>query len=323
VEPAVLAGKPIARLGLGCWVFDPQLWSAGQERLLLDTMAAALEQGVNHFDTATGYGSGASETVIGKFLRERLPPLGEVSHAKTVFLASKADVAPTADEMIERVQQSLARMGVDAIDLYYIHWPNSRLDMRPAMEGLERARRDGLVRAIGVSNFSPEQMEQVLQVGRIHAHQLGYNLFWRFRERDVLAFCRAREIPVITYGSIAQGILTGKFPRQHHLPPGDQRNSIIFFRETNWPFVWEAVEALKELAAQVNRPLQHLAIRWVLAQTGIACALVGARSPQQIRENAAALDGEIPPEVFERMTAISDALMRRLPDQGNMYAYYP
>jgi aryl-alcohol dehydrogenase-like predicted oxidoreductase len=316
-ETLVLAGKRFARLGLGCWVFDTQLWTAGQEKLLLDTMASAMEHGITHLDTASGYGDGASELVVGHFLGD------DLAWQKQAFLATKADVAPSAREMIEKVRASLRRLRVESVDLYYIHWPNSHMDMRPAMEGLEQARRDGLIRSIGVSNFSPEQMEQVMEAGHIDAHQTGYNLFWRYREQDVIAFCREHEIPVITYGSIAQGILTGKFPRTLRLPADDQRNVIVFFREENWPLVWQAVEELKALAEQVGRPLHHLAIRWALARPGINAALVGARSPAQVIENAAALQGDIAPEVFEKMTAISDDLMKRLPDIGNMYAYYP
>ena len=98
-----------------------------------------------------------------------------------------------------------------------------------------------------------------------------------------------------TYSSLAQGILTGKFPQQLELPRGDVRSDIIFFQPAIWPLVFQAVEQLKALALEVDRPLQHLAIRWTLAQPGIACALVGARSPEQVRENAAAVQGKSPP----------------------------
>jgi aryl-alcohol dehydrogenase-like predicted oxidoreductase len=175
-----LSGKTFHLLGLGCWVFDRRLWSAEGEDALLQTMQTALQQGINHFDTATGYGSGSSEQVVGRFLQDR---------REQVFLASKADVTKTARDMLENVRRSLERLQTGVIDLYHIHWPDSRVDMRPAMEGLETARQAGQVRAVGVSNFSVADMEQVAQVGRIDAHQLGYNLFWRFRERDVIASC--------------------------------------------------------------------------------------------------------------------------------------
>lgn len=312
LENGSLSGKTFHVLGLGCWVFDRRLWSAEGEEMLQQTMQAALQHGINHFDTATGYGSGSSEQVVGRFL---------AGHREQVLIASKADVTATAQGMLDNVRRSLERLQTDVIDLYYIHWPDSRIDMRPAMEGLEMARQKGLIRAVGVSNFSAADMEQVAQAGCIDAHQLGYNLFWRFRERDVIAACRERSIPVITYSSLAQGILTGKFPRQLDLPSSDQRRTIVFFQEKTWPVIYEAVEHLKALAEEAGRPLPHLAIRWTLAQPGIACVLAGARSPEQVRENAAAMQGEIPAEILDRMTAISNEVMHRLPDTGNMYSY--
>ncbi len=305
-----IAGKTFQPLGLGCWVFDQQLWSAEGENALHQTMQAALVNGVNHFDTATGYGNGSSEEVVGRFLAGR---------REQVFLASKADITTTAQGMLDNVQRSLERLQTDVIDLYYIHWPDSKIDMRPAMEGLETARQSGKIRAIGVSNFSTADMEQVAQVGRIDALQIGYNLLWRFREQDSIAYCRERGIPVITYSSLAQGILTGKFPRHLDLPAGDQRRTIVFFQEKTWPVIYEAVEQFKALAEEAGRPLQHLAIRWTLAQPGIACALAGARNPEQVRANAEALQGKIPADILTRMTEISTEVMHHLPDSGNMY----
>jgi aryl-alcohol dehydrogenase-like predicted oxidoreductase len=191
------------------------------------------------------------------------------------------------------------------------------------MEGLELARQQGKIRAIGVSNFSVEQMAQVAEVGRIDAHQLGYNLFWRYAERDVIPYCREHGIAMITYSSIAQGILTGKFPRNLEFQTGDQRQGILFFEPEIWPHVYAGVEQFKAIAQELNRPLAHLAIRWVLHQPGITSALVGARTAPQVGQNVQAMAGAIPPQVFERMTEISDEVIKKIPDVGNMYRYYP
>ena len=119
----------------------------------------------------------------------------------------------TAAAMLAQIDQSLVRLQTDVIDLYYIHWPRQGQDLRPWMEGLEAARQQGKIRAVGVSNFSVDQMAQVATVGRIDAHQLCYNLVWRFAERAVIPYCREQQIAVTTYSSVAQGVLTGKFPR--------------------------------------------------------------------------------------------------------------
>lgn len=146
------AEKLLNPLALGGSLFGADPW--GQQRAKLAAMLeAALQNGLNHLDTASGYGGGQSEQLLGEFLAGR---------REQVFLASKADLDQMdAGLMLEKVNQSLARLQTDVIDLYYIHWPRRGKDLRPLMEGLELARQQGKIRAIGVSNFSVAQMEQL------------------------------------------------------------------------------------------------------------------------------------------------------------------
>ena len=311
IAPVAKQLNPIA---LGGFVFGAHPWKE-QKSGLFEMLETALKKGINHFDTAGGYGSGQSEHLLGQFLQGR---------RDQVFLASKADLDQmSARKMLAQVDQSLARLQTETIDLFYIHWPRQGKDLRPLMEGLELARQQGKILAIGVSNFSVEQMEQVTQVGQINAHQLGYNLFWRVAEKDVIPYCREHQIAVVTYSSIAQGILTGKFPRQLQFVSGDQRAEIIFFEREVWPHVFSGVERLKLLAQKMDRSLSHLAIRWVLQNKDINTAIVGARTADQVKSNLKALEGDIPPDIFDQMTEISDAVIRHIPDTGNMYRYYP
>ena len=142
-------------------------------------------------------------------------------------------------------------------------------------------------------------------------------------EKEVIPYCRQYDIPVVTYSSIAQGILAGKFPRHLQLSSNDQRADVVYFNEAVWPHVYEGVEQLKQLAETTGRSLVHLAIRWVLNQPGINTAVVGGRHPEQVEDNIAALNGDIPLQIFGQMTAISDTVIRHIPDIGNMYDYYP
>src|SRR5690606_15547958 len=135
--------------------------------------------------------------------------------------------------------------------------------------------------------------------------------------------CVAHNIAVVTYSSIAHGILSGRFTRELNLPEGDQRRDILLFREDVWPHVYAAVEELKALAAECGHPLVHLAIRWVLEQPMVTSVLVGARDARQVEQNAAALAAEVPAWVFERMTAISDRTHAQIPNLGNVFGYYP
>lgn len=282
---------------------------------LLGVMDAAYQAGIRHFDTAAGYGNGRSETLLGRFLQGK---------RQSVFLASKSHTDDlTAVASLAEVDGSLERLGVDFIDLYYIHWPRAGKDMRPVMEGLETARAQGKIGAVGVSNFSIEQMEQVAEVGRIDAHQLGYNLLWRYAEAEAIPYCRSHDIAVIAYSALGHGILTGKFDRDPGLVAGDQRHSILPFRADIWPHVYRGVEQMKQLANELGLPLSTLAIRWILSQPGIHSVVVGARHPAQVTANTAALEPAIAPRVFAALTDISTEIMSHVPDAGNLFNHYP
>lgn len=310
--------KRQARLGLGGTTFGPNQWSGQEDAHLLGAMEASLARGITHFDTGAGYGDGYSEQLIGRFMA------AEAGRRERLYLASKANLDDLcAQAMLDAIDGSRKRLQTDFIDLYYIHWPRTGKDMRPWMEGLETARQRGIIGAIGVSNFSVEQMEQVAEVGRIDAHQLGYNLLWRFPERDVIPYCQAHQIAVVAYASLAHGILAGKFARETHFPEGDQRRIILLFRPDVWSGVYEATEAFKAVAARSGRSLIHLAVRWLLHQRGVTSVLVSARDGQQAILNAAALDGDIPDSVFAELTALSDRAMGGIPDEGNPYNYHP
>lgn len=308
---------PVAHcaMGLGCWVFGGAQWGGQEDTDSLAVMKAALDLGITHFDTASGYGGGRSETLVGEFLKGR---------REGVYLASKFFPSQlTAQFALDQLEASLQRLQADCVDLYYIHWPSTGKDLRPLMEGLEQARAQGKLKAIGVSNFNLEQMDQLAEAGRIDVHQVCYNAFWRYPERDVIPYCAEHGISVVTYSSMARGLLTGKLPRVPEFKEGDDRGSMVYFDAEVWPHVYEGVEQLKALAGEVNRPLAHLAILWVMKQPNITSALVGARNEQQMRDNAAALEGVVPEDIFTRMTAITDEVMSHIPDVGNIFRFYP
>ena len=205
------------------------------------------------------------------------------------------------------------------LDSFREHHPGSRL-FTCLVDGRPEHRR-----ALGLPGevFSIEDMEQVSQVGQIDAHQLPYNLLWRFNERDIIPYCVAHNIPVITYSSIAHGILTGRYVRDLILPPGDQRSSVVLFDPDVWPTIYAGVETFKKVAENANRSLIHLAIRWVIHQKNVTSVLVGARNAKQVISNVEALNGEIPEQVFNELTAISIRLMEQIPDEGNPYGHHP
>lgn len=314
IGPSEKLHKP---LGFGGFYFDSNQWTGNAETLLAAAQRA-LEKGLNHFDTATEYGGGESERLFGRFMA------AEAGRRERIFVASKYQSNDiSAADMLAAVDASCARLQTDMIDLYYIHWPRTGKDLRPWMEALETARQRGKIAAVGVSNFSVEQMEQVAEVGRIDAHQLPYNLLWRFAERDVIPYCAEHNISVVTYSSLAHGALGGRLKLDLDFPPGDQRWNIVLFRPGVWNHVYESLEASKRVAERAGRSLLDVALRWLLHQSGVTSVLVSARTPQMVDANAQVLEGEIADDVFAELTAISDRLMQQMPDTGNPYDHHP
>lgn len=305
--------KSSSVLGLGGWVFGGINWGTQSDNDSLDAIKAGYERGITHFDTAQAYGNGHSEELLGRALR---------GVRDKVFIASK--MMFTKKEKVEvSILASLKRLKSDYIDLFYIHWPKKNADLEGMMEGLISAREKGMIRGIGVSNFSIEQIERLLRIGSIDAHQFCYNLLWRWPESNLIPFCIQKGISVITYSSIAQGILTGKFNREIEFTAGDHRKDTVLFDRELWPVVYEGVERLKEIAAVSGRSLLELAIRWILNRQGIATVLVGARNSYQVELNVKSLEGQIDGKVLDQLTEVSDSIMKGIPDTGNIFRWYP
>jgi myo-inositol catabolism protein IolS len=300
-------------LGLGCWEFSDIGTGKADDQNSLSVLHAASELGVTHYDTARSYGDGQSENVVGLALQKVSGP---------VFVASKTR-ASTREETIEAVKTSLSLLHRDRVDLYYIHWPQKGFDLRPMMETLEELRTEGLIGLIGVSNFSVSDMESVAEVGTIDAHQICYNLLWRYPERDVIPYCLENGIEVVTYSSIAQGLLSNKRRGPDSFEPGDARAGTIYYKPEVWPKLSPIVEEMRTVSQEAGVSLSALAIQWVLAQPAIVSSLVGARSIEQLKSNVAAAEGVLSPEVHDELTALSAAAMEHLPDVGNIFLHYP
>jgi len=305
--------KKSSILGLGCWVFGGSDWGTQNENDSLDAIKAGYDSGITHFDTAQAYGKGHSEELLGRALK---------GVREKVFIASK--MMFTQREKVENsIASSLKRLKTDYIDLFYIHWPRKNADLEGMMEELVRAREKGLIKGIGVSNFSIEQMERLLSVGHIDANQFCYNLLWRWPEHNLIPFCIEKEISIVTYSSIAQGILTGKFGKEIEFEAGDHRKHTVLFEKEHWPLVYEGVENLKNVAENSGRSLLELAIRWILSRQGISTVLVGARNGLQVQSNVKSLDGEINSTIIDELTSVSNLIMKTIPDTGNIFRWYP
>jgi len=281
---------------------------------------AAFEKGVRHVDTAEGYGNGRSEELVGK----------AVAGKADLFVASKIGWKETARQAVEAIDASRGRLRRDVIDLVYLHWPRKGRDLGPVMEGLERARALGKIRHVGVSNFEPAQLDAASAFARIDAVQICYNLLWRYPEAALIPYCIEHGISVITYSTLAQGLLTGKFPQRPEFRPGDTRPATVYYDAAVYPHVYEAVTGMLQAASGSGLKLAQMALLWALRQPGITGTLFGARAVPQAEETAA-VEGllrspGLPASLEENLrtlTEISSTAMKFIPDIGNIFKYYP
>src|SRR5262245_1534268 len=284
-------GPRASRIGLGTWAMGGWMWGGSDEKLSIRTILAALERGITVIDTAPVYGQGRSEEIVGKAL-ERWGRRDQVVLATKVGLAWDRSVAPVRDTRRARIRKELAdslhRLRTDYIDVYQVHWPDPLVPVAETAEVLYRFYRQGRIGAIGVSNYTPEQMELFRQVAPLHTAQPPYNLFERGAEIRVLPYCERHAIATLTYGALCRGLLSGRMRADSRFSGDDLRRTDPKFQPPRYAQYLAAVTALDRLARErYGRNVLALAVRWVLDQPGVQIALWGARRPEQLD----ALDG--------------------------------
>lgn len=306
-----------SRLGLGCWAFGDEYWKQQSHRESVATLREAVKLGIEHFDTADVYGNGRSEQTVGQQLRRM---------RRQVSIATKGLYHPPQD-VEAGIRKSLRRLLTEYIDIYYIHWPKPDIDLRPTMEALERARSKGLIRAIGVSNFSPEEIKPLLEVGTIDYCQFGYNLIWRVAEKSLVPFCAAHGIHPVTYGSLAEGLLTGEDHLPSRLPSDDPRTKLVF----SAPGVQERIEGTLQdifrIAHERGITPAQLSLMWNLSRPWVHTVLFGARTPHQLRENLHVHDryheADINSMTEQQLDGITSDLIRIFDENENIFGHRP
>jgi aryl-alcohol dehydrogenase-like predicted oxidoreductase len=281
-----------SRIGLGTWAIGGWMWGGSDEAQSIATIRSAVERGVTLIDTAPVYGFGRSEEIVGKALAE-CSLRDKVTIATKVGLAWK-DGAIYRDSRPARIRQeiedSLRRLRTNAIDLYQVHWPDLETPIWETARTLEDLRRQGKIRAIGVSNYSPAQMDAFDTVAKLDAVQPPYNLFEREIEGDVLPHAERSGLTVLSYGALCRGLLSGRMTLDTKFEGDDLRKTDPKFQGKRFRQYLAAVDELRDLARErFGKSVLALAVRWVLDQ-GPTIALWGARYPGQL-DPVAEVDG--------------------------------
>jgi aryl-alcohol dehydrogenase-like predicted oxidoreductase len=249
------------------------------------TCLGAVERGINLIDTAPIYGHGRSEEIIGKAIRA-------YGRREDFYIATKAGLEwnerevlanSTAQRLCKEIEASLRRLGTEYIDLYQVHWPDTRTPIAETAALLAEFQHEGKVRALGVSNFSIAQMEEFRSVAPLASDQPPYNLFEREIDGATLPWCERNNVAVLTWSTLCRSLLGGRVTRGMSFEKKDIRRVDPKFQEPRFSEYMTAVEGLAALAKErYGKTVLELAARWVLDRPGVSVALWGAKRPEQL-----------------------------------------
>lgn len=297
---------PVSRIGLGTWAIGGSMWGGSDEIESIKTIIAALDRGINLIDTAPVYGFGLAEEIVGKALEQ-------YGHRDRIIIATKVGLEWQGKKIVrnsspkrirQEIEDSLKRLQTDYIDIYQIHWPDPLVPFEETAKTMLSLMDEGKIRAIGVSNYSAEEMQQFMLAAPIHTSQPPYNLFEREVEKEVLPFTEKFNIVTLAYSSLCRGLLSGRMRLDTQFSGDDIRNIDPKFRAPRFEEYLDAVDALNQFAQHAfGKDVLALAVRWVLDR-GRTIALWGARHPAQLQKIDEVLEWNIDKEDMKKIDAI-------------------
>lgn len=310
----------VSAVAMGCWVLaGDSTWGPQDADKSIATVHAALDAGMNFFDTAEGYGGGDSESILGRALA------GRRHEAVIATKVSRSNLSP--DAVQQACERSLRRLQTDYVDLYQIHWPSRTVPLEETIEALKRLREQGKVRALGVSNFGLNDLSDLLALGWFESNQLPYNLLWRAIEYEIQPKCVDTGIGILCYSSLAQGLLTGKFSSPDEVPEGRARTrhfskdrpQVRHGEAGCEAEVFAAIEKIRHVGKEIGRPMSELAVAWLLHQSGVTSVIAGARRPDQIRQTAQAADLTLSLDTIDKLTKATDEIKHIMGSNPDMW----
>ena len=301
-RPFGQTGLQVSAVGYGCWEIGGG-YGEIEEADFVRAVGRALDLGINCFDTAEGYGLGASEQAVGRALGNRR----DEAIIVTKFGMNYRDMPNLRDSSRARVlasiDKSLKSLGTDYVDVYLVHWPDRLTAFEETMTALDDIVREGKVRFVGLSNFTLEEIEACMAVRRVDVVQYGWNMFDRRMQKDILPYCAKHGVGFMAYGSLAFGLLTGTFTEDHDFGSADWRarqgnmGAIKMFAALFGPEKFKdnvrAVEEVKVIAARYDKSLPQLALRWAISHPAVSTALVGCRTVAEVEDNVGAIGWSI------------------------------
>ncbi|MEM9635464.1 MAG: aldo/keto reductase [Pseudomonadota bacterium] len=314
------SGIDASAIGLGTWAIGGWMWGGTDESRSIEAIQASIDEGVSLIDTAPAYGQGLAEEIVGKALNGRRDKVVLATKCGLVWHTQKGshffdyDGKPVhrylgKEEIVYEVEQSLKRLGTDYIDHYITHWQDPTTSIDETMEALESLKSQGKIRSIGASNTSPKELKTYVAAGQLDAIQEEYSMVKRDIEVTHVPFCLKNGVSVLSYSSLALGLLTGKIGPDRTFSGDDQRKDNPRFSLENRQKVARLMETVSPIAETHGATNAQVVIAWTLQQPGITFSLCGARDPGQAVENAKAGRLRLSQADLE---AISNAAQRHL-----------
>ena len=319
------SGIDVSVVGLGTWAIGGSMWGGvGEESDSIKAIQSAIDVGINLIDTAPGYGYGYSEGLIGKAIAGRRDKVvlatkcglnwqmkkGEYFYDDSGFSVNRY---LGADGIRFEIEKSLRLLKTDYIDLYQTHWQDPSTDIAETMATLLDLKKEGKIRAIGISNATLEQAKAYGKLGPVDSMQERFNMLDQKIGETILPYCRQNTISILSYSSLALGLLTGKVDRNRQFPEGDLRRENPLFSIQSRQIVADMLSRFTELAEKYSASLSQLAIAWTLSKPGITYSLCGARNSKQSMENARAGDVVIDEEDLALMDKAIEEYAPELP----------
>ena len=286
-------------IGLGTWAIGGWMWGGTDEAKSVAAIQASVDAGVTLIDTAPAYGQGVAEDIVGKALKGRRDKVVLATKCGLVWHTQKGnhffdyDGRPVhrylgKDAIIYEVEQSLTRLGTDYIDHYITHWQDPTTPIAETMEALETLKQQGKIRSIGASNTSADEVKAYVAAGQLDAIQEEYSMVKRDIEGTLLPVCRENGVSVLSYSSLALGLLSGKIGPDREFTGDDQRKDNPRFSMSNRQKVADLMQTIAPIAEAHGATLAQTVIAWTVQQPGITFSLCGARDAAQAVENAKA-----------------------------------
>ncbi len=301
----------VSAVGFGTW----EMSTTSYGEIDVDDAALAVNQaidaGITLFDTAEVYGPNHSEELLARALGDRRKDITLVTKVGFDYDETPKVIGRNSkrEHIIAHTEGCLERLNTDVIDLMLIHWPDHDTPFEETMRGLEELKASGKIRHYGVSNFTVEMMRECEQHGHLAANQVGYHMFDRRMEREVLPYCQESNTGYMAYGSLGFGLLSGAFTKDTTFVDWDWRSSgkafgLPLFTGEHFEKEIRVADRLKELAAGHGKSLPQLAIAWVLGNPAVSVALVGMRNEHELQENVAAADWRLTDEIRAEIDSI-------------------